>query len=406
MRLIDYNRSFHIHNSSIQFPTSGSARMSSVPLPSALPTTPEASRAAAQHAPPSTSRPPRAYQLATISPHAIAGLRLLYPGLRHLSSAALREALYAHRRQLALQKLQVHGHVPFTRPRALPTAADIARYCAAHDDIRWMSLEGVAAAMLFEVERAAWVEEGALVERSVMGRDVGGARNFSGLGGRGGIASGNPGLWETLREGVLQVPEPNFEPSDEEVERFKGHCKAMAEVEVRHVRSVVCYLRKRRWQRQGKWVVEGLKGAGGLNARQEGVPVWLVRDRIEELRKAGGSVTADRMNVIRIQELQRLLVVDHERRLQGVRGDARGSMLDRATQTMLEPRTRPALQAMPPVANRVEDTAGEEAEGEEGESDSDADSGMELDDDSHHSGETMLNDDYHELFEEFNEDLV
>lgn len=346
-------------------------------------------RGAILQSPPENSQRPQPHQLLTIGQHQIDGIRLMYPGLRQIPRLDLREALYAHRRQLAFLKLRAQGDRPISRPPHRPTAFEISRYRDFHPELHWMSAGGVAATIIFEVERVLWLREGLLVEIGAPHDDPVG-RNFP----------QDLFLLPTPGNAAVKAVEPNFEPTDEEVQEFRAQCESLMRISPRHTRSIITYLRQRRWRRRQAAGLASVLPVRGESIERLNVPAASIRRRIVELEQAEGSNLARRANLQRIQELQRLLAVERTRRLESADRRREWVMVDRAVQTMALPISR----ADPRFSvEAAEDVAGE-VDGVE--SDTDVDDGMILDGESGYSGETIESEDYHDLFEEFHGALI
>jgi hypothetical protein len=382
---------------------------------------------------------------------------LLYPGLREVPLLPLREALYAHRRELVRGARAAvmqcgggggggvvvgdvelgEGGAGGMRAEEMGEAdgerkgvgkggmgrkrrrddddddgqeGEVGRCRRGHPESWWMSDAGVEAARVFEAERARWLRKGWLVDlrggsvKSFRGEE-GGVQRDTGL-----------GPWAgRMREAVmgdLGGLESNVEPSDEEVRSLKQQCRAIGEAEERHVRSMVCYLRRRRWQREVLGMV-GMVERLGWEKDVMSVPVELIKKRIGELMRESLTVrgaVAKRANGLRVQELQRLLDVAGERTLaKDAAWKSGGGMVNKAVQTVSAPalieEQVQGLTALPRMAT-AEDAS---SSGDNEEDESDADGSMDLDELSQHSGETIESDDYQDyrdLIEEFHGRLL
>lgn len=323
------------------------------------------------------NRRPLPHQLATIGKEQIDGVRLLYPCLRQVPAGDLQQAIFSHRRQLALHRIRAHGEVGLHRPRGRPDTAEVLQYRNSHPELYWMSIGGITSAILFEQERAWWLREGVLAETMQPQHTPADARTA-------------PAALPCITHGLISPAEPNLEPTESEVQELRAQCAATAALSSRHVRSVVIYLRQRRWRREV--LHAALSSALVARSDELAIAATSVRRRINELQRAEGSIAVRRANLQRVQELQRLLAIERARRSRAGEGQGDQYLVDRAVQTMAEYRQIGG-------SGPVDGPAPAEGAGTL-DAESDADGGMVLDDQSYYSRETMDSDEYHDLFEE------
>lgn len=349
---------------------------------------------------------PLPHQLATVREEQLRGIRLLYPGLQEIRDQDLREAVYAHRQQLARHVPRAHYDRLPAHSRRRPDQGEILRYRAAHPETRWMSSSGVAAALVFEQERGRWLREGFLADQGSETHSS--ARAADGLG----IHVPHPPR-TTARASVHTSKGRSLEPTDTEVEELRAQCAATAALSPNHIRSIIIYLRQRRGRRRAKQHAPIYNFIDHEDTALS-VPENSIRRRIKELQTAGSPSIIQRANTHRIQELQRLVADERARRLRhGER--LTGYVVDRAVQTIESARVQDLLPAQgdlgPGEEIQADDEDGESDGGmtldeEDGDGNGDGDDGSPRSRNSLDDDDDDDDDEYHDLFEELHGELL